>query len=307
MKLKALPTIALAAMALCACSSDNGNETANPPVTPPETNAPEIKISTNVASITDTRATDYAFEVNDKIGLFVVNRNADGSENQLKLTGNHTDNAEFTYNATWQPAAPVYWKDNTTHADFYLYYPYNSRISSVEAMPFSVAANQSSLAQYKASDLLIGSAKNVAPTEKAVGIGARHVMSQMAITLVAGNGFTEDKLAAANVAVRLNGLKTEALVNLATAAVTAQGTPAAMTPYKEGNTYKALIVPQATADGSLITVNVDGQDYNLKKAFTFVSGKRHKFVVTLSKTGSGINVGINPWEDDGTDNGGTAE
>lgn len=84
-----------------------------------------------------------------------------------------------------------------------------------------------------------------------------------------------------------------------------------LTPLKEeGNNYKALIVPQAAGEGVLITVNVDGRDYQLKKAANFTAfeaGKKHKFTVTLSKTSNGVNVNITKWEDDGIDYGGTAE
>ena len=80
-----------------------------------------------------------------------------------------------------------------------------------------------------------------------------------------------------------------------------------MTPLFSDNTYKALIVPQTVGEGNLISVTVDGREFNLKKEFTFVKSKSHKFTVTLSKTSSGVNVNINPWTDDGIDNGGTAE
>ena len=132
-------------------------------------------------------------------------------------------------------------------------------------------------------------------------------MSQMLVTLEPGNGFTDENLAAADVSVKINGIKTAATVNLSTATVTATGSAATVTPLHVENAYKALVVPQSVAESNLITVTVDGRDFNLKKAFTFVSGKRHRFTVTLSKTSSGVNVDINPWEDDGTDNGGVAE
>ena len=107
--------------------------------------------------------------------------------------------------------------------------------------------------------------------------------------------------------MKINGIKTQATVDLATKAVTPTGTATSITPLKENGSYKAIIVPQTVAQGNLVTVTVDGRDYNLQKAFTFESGKRHKFTVTLSKTSNGINVDIDDWEDDGTDNGGTAE
>ena len=79
-----------------------------------------------------------------------------------------------------------------------------------------------------------------------------------------------------------------------------------ITPYNDGSAYHAIIVPQQVAQCNLITVNVNGRDFNLPKAFTFQSGKRHTFTVTLDKTSSGVNVTIGAWENDGNDNGGSA-
>lgn len=299
--------IIFAVCALCACSSGSDDNGQAAPDEPAPTGKLPITISTSVSGVEESRVTDYAFETGDEAGLYVVNRRADGSAAQLLAQGNHVDNMHFTYNGTWTPDSPIYWLDNETHADFYLYYPYKASVADVEAVPFSVAADQSTEAAYKSGDVVIGSALNVAPTESAVAIETKHVMSQMLVTLEPGNGFTEESLAAADVQVKINGVKTAATANLSTATVTATGSAATVTPLHVENAYKALVVPQSVAEGNLITVTVDGRDFNLKKAFTFVSGKRHRFTVTLSKTSSGVNVDINPWEDDGTDNGGVAE
>lgn len=295
---------------MCACSGGSGSgddPTPTPTPVTPSTNKVQIKISSSVTSPSDSRATDDAFESGDKVGLFVVNRNADGSAVSLAASGNHVNNQLFTYNGSWTSSTPIYWKDEATHADFYLYYPYTSSVSSVTAMPFSVNANQSTESAYKASDLMVGSTLNVAPTKDNVNIGVKHVMSQMVITLAAGNGFTDETLSAAGVSVAINGVKTSSTVNLADGSVTATGDATSVTPLKTDGKYKALIVPQSVEETNLITINVDGRDYNLKKAFSFVSGKRHSFTVTVSKTSNGINVNITGWDDDGVDNGGTAE
>lgn len=192
-----------------------------------------------------------------------------------------------------------------------LYYPYTGSIGDVNAMPWNVNADQSTSAKYKSADLLIGKTTNVAPTETAVKIDAKHVMSQMVVSLKPGNGFTEESLGKAKISVKINRLKTQATANLVTGKLTAKGNDADLTPLKEeGNNYKALIIPQAVGEGKLITVNVDGRDYQLKKAANFTAfeaGKKHKFTVTLSKTSNGVNVNITKWEDDGIDYGGTAE
>ena len=285
--------------ASCSQSSDGPADPVNPD---PEVKKMEIKIS---PSMTESRATDYGFETGDCIGLYVVNY--DGSKpGVLANSGNHVDNMRFRYNGSWVPDTPIYWEDNETHADFYLYYPYTD-VKSVTAHSFAVRPDQSTEAAYKASDLMVGKALNVAPTAAATVIPVNHMMSRIMIYLEAGNGFTKETIAASTVSVKINGVKCNSTVNLSTGAVTATGDATSVTPLFSDNSYKALIVPQTVGAGNLITVTVDGRDFNLKKEFTFESSKSHKFTVTLSKTSNGVNVNINPWGDDGTDNGGTAE
>ncbi len=309
MKMKKLRMLLLATLALCACSSGGDGAGDSPGVPNPPTGDKRLPISIGMTmnDRENTRVTDLAFEAGDQIGVFVVNRNADGTAQALKTTGNHVDNMRFTYNATWTPDAPIYWLDDKTNADFYIYYPYTATVADVAAMPFSVNADQSAEAAYKAGDVIIGSRTNVAPTEAAVMINAHHAMSQLLITLVPGNGFTEETLAAAEVSVRVNGVKTNATINLAAATVTAVGDISAVTPLKTGDAYKALIVPQTVDEGNLLTVTVDGREYNLVRGLTFESGKRYNCTVVLSKTSEGVNVTIGDWDDDGTDYGGTAE
>ncbi len=214
----------------------------------------------------------------------------------------------FTYSGTWAPATPIYWLDDKTHADFYLYYPYRADMNNVESMAVSLKADQSTEEAYKASDFLVGSATDVAPTEQAVSIASRHLMSQMLITLVPGNGFTDETLAAADVSVRINAAMTNATVSLASATVSPTGATSAITPLKTGDfSYKALIVPQEINAGNLITVTVDGRDFNLPRTISLESGHLYRCTVTLSKTSNGINVSIDRWQDDGVDYGGTAE
>ena len=302
MKIKYLMAYLILPITITSCSSEV-NETGEKPSTPPTKR--EIKISTNVSGI--TRATDTGFDTNDKCGLYVVNRGIDNSSSALKATGNHVANMRLTYSGTCTPATPIYWMDNTTHADFYLYFPYQRGISDVNAMSFSVKIDQSSESAYKASELLIGSTKDVAPTESAVVINAKHVLSQMIVNVAAGNGFTTESLAAANIGVTINGTKVSATVDIASSTVSATGDAQSIKPWNTNGAWKALVIPQSIEETNLITVNVDGKDYNLKKAFTFVGGKSHKFTVTVSKTSNGINVNIDGWETDDTDNGGVAE
>lgn len=160
--MKNKPFLAIAFAILVACSSCV-NDGPSVPSTPSEPDKPNVQIPINIGT-TISRATETAFENGDQMGLFVVNRNADGSAVPLKPSGNYVDNMLYTYVTSWNPASALYWKDAETHADFYMYYPYTSTITSVDAMPFKVNADQSSEAAFKASDLIVGSTFDVVPT-----------------------------------------------------------------------------------------------------------------------------------------------
>ena len=289
--------LALAAVAalMFSCSE---NPTPEPEPTPTPTPTPEkwaINISTSI-----TRATDTSFENGDKVGIYVVNQ-----PNTLKATGNHADNIGFTYSGSWSASTTIYWKDETTKADFYCYYPYASSISSVEAYPFDVKADQSSVANYKASDFLWGKTTGVAPTKDAVGITVKHAMSNVIVKLIAGNGYTAEDMASASVAIC--GLKTNSTINLATGTITPTGDAQEITPMVENDYRRALVVPQSVSNADLIKVTIGDKVYTLNQSIEFKSGKQHTCTLTVERTNQGINIGIDGWETEGDDFGGTVE
>lgn len=297
--MKKLFLFAFAAMMLCYCSKNGNNEEAPLPVEP-------TKIPINVSMGVWTRATDTAYESGDKVGIYVVNYNG-STAGTLQSSGNHVDNMRFSYTTKWTPDTEIYWKDQTTKADFYCYYPYGSP-ADISAYAFTTKVDQSKLADYKASEFLWGKATGMNPTANAVPITTNRSMSNMLIYVVAGKGFTAETLAAANKSVKISNVKTSATVDLRTGVATATGSAAEVIPYNEGEYYRALIVPQTVADGSnLITVTVDGVDYTLAKGFTFKANTQHKFTVTVNKSSGGVDIGIGDWEIDDTDNGGAAE
>ena len=289
--MKKLFTVLAAIAAFVSCSK-NTEEVVETPMSD--------KLPINI-STTLTRATDSAYEAGDKVGIFVVNE-----PNTLVASGNHVDNMGFTYSTTWTPDTPIYWLDKSTKADFYCYYPYAENVSTT-AHTFATKANQSQLADYKASEFLWGKTAGIAPTEEAVNITTNHTFSNMVVILKPGDGFTDATLAAATKSVKICGVKTNASINLTTGVATAVGNATEVTPYLENGQYRALIVPQTTAEGALVVITVDGVDYTLSRAMTFKANKQHKFTVTINKVSNGVNVGIGGWETDEEDYGGLAE
>lgn len=293
MKKLALILMTLAVLASC-------KKTEEPTPTPEPKPEPEL-VPIQIAT-TMTRATDYAFETSDKVGLFVVNE-----PKNLQASGNHVDNCKFTFDgAKWNAGKEIYWQDATTKADFYCYYPYTSSVSSITAFPFQISPNQSTESGYKVSDLMWGKVDGVSTTPDPVVISVNHSMSCLIVKLKAGTGWKEDDIKDAE--VTLCGLRTSSLINLADGTVTADGGATEMKPMKVGTgIFKALVVPQKVSDSDLVQVKVGTNSYSLKTSIDLKSGRQHTCTVVINRTGEGINIGIDPWETDDIDYGGSVE
>lgn len=251
---------------------------------------------------------DTAFEDGDMAGLYVVNR-INGKMESLLPSGNHIDNMRFTYHGTWTPSQPIYWMDEQTKADFYLYYPYSSEMDDPRYWTVNVPTDQSSEAAMLQADVLVGRAFNVAPASQAVELKARHMMSRLTITLQASQGMTEEKLREADLKVLVNGLITEATVNIATAIATASGTERhdIQACQTDALTFTVTAVPQTVTEGAFITIVVNGDRYTLRRAVTLKQGTWHHATVKVGAANGNIGVTIGGWTIDNTDYGGTAQ
>lgn len=134
------------------------------------------------------------------------------------------------------------------------------------------------------------------------------MQKQILIYLEPGDGFTDEEFATAQKTVKINNVKTNAVVNLSSGSVTASGDASVVTPYWSGECYKAIIVPQAVnADSNLVVVTVGGVTYALAKEFTFASKTQHKLTVKVNKATSGLNISIENWLVDETEHSGDAK
>lgn len=251
---------------------------------------------------------DTAFEDGDRAGLYVVNR-INGKMESMLPSGNYIDNMRFTYHGTWTPSQPIYWMDEQTKADFYLYYPYSSEMDDPRYWTVNVPTDQSTEAAMLQADVLVGRAFNVAPASQAVELKARHMMSRLTITLQASQGMTEEKLREADLKVLVNGLITEATVNIATAIATASGTERhdIQACQTDALTFTVTAVPQEVTEGAFITIVVNGDRYTLRRAVTLKQGTWHHATVKVGAANGNIGVTIGGWTIDNTDYGGTAQ
>lgn len=296
-KIKTFAALAIAAALCLACKGTSDPEPA------PVVERIPINISTTMPdAAAPTRATDFGFQSGDKVGLYVVNL-----PGTLASSGNHADNVPFTFSGSaWSSETQLYWKDDSTAADFYCYYPYSASVSDVTAYSVQVAADQSADDAYSGSDFLWGKRENVSPTPDPVQLTVNHITSRLKVVLKAGDGWTDADVAAAGVSI--TGVKTAGRFSLRDGSISLTGDAVEVKPHSEGDcVFKAYMLPQTVTDSPLVKIAVGDRQYVLDTTITFVSGKEHTCTVTVKRTSEGINIGIGAWETDDIDYGGTVE
>lgn len=323
MKLKHLSLMAFAAIALLAgCAKE--------PALLPEQNVELLPLNISGAIVqTHTKATAQGFVNGDAVGLFAVNYTDNNTvPGTLLAEGNQADNVKYVFdepNQKWAPVKAVYYKDVNTHADIYLYYPYQSSIKDVNEAGFEVkkdqsaAATVSSLSGYEASDFLWGKGENITPSQSAVRIALGHRLSAVEVNLVEGTGFAEDEFAGLEKSVILTSTTRKATINYATGEATPLGGPQldgiVMCP-QEGGSWRAIVIPQTvTAGTQLFAITVNGVPYKFSQAedVKYLAGKQLVVNITVNKkTPAGdleftlAGTQITDWTEDKNTHGGEA-
>ena len=218
-----------------------------------------ISLKGDINQLAVTRASDNGFAAGDQVGIWAVNYNED-TPGTLTLKDNQATNVRFTFDgsSTWTPDYDIYYKDKNTRVDIYGIYPYTSAISSIEAQPFEVQEDQStvsahgSMGGYEASDFLWAKHEAAVPSPSVIQLLFQHKMSCVVVTLTEGDGFTDGEFETLSQSVLINNVKRSALINLATGEVTATGAVSARStiPAAYENGFRAIVVPQTVSSAS---------------------------------------------------------
>lgn len=253
-----------------------------------------ISIRSEIKQVHTRRVEDGGFADGDAIGVYVVNHE-DGQPGALAPDGNHATNVKFTFDEDaykWDPETPVYWKDKVTPVDAYGYYPYREDIPDVRSMPFVVCSNQSEededtgLGGYEASDFLWAKASVVSPSSGMISLEHNHMMASVMVSLVPGEGFTDEEWAALDKTVMVENTHLASFVDLSTGQVTVDESSGLqpIVAVKDGEDWRAIVVPQTVEKGAaLISITVNGFGFHLTREsmMTFHQGKMHKFTIQV--------------------------
>lgn len=290
--IKRLAYILVGGMMFSACSEDIATQTEIV-----EEKVMPINIASTYPVAANTRATiDNGFVAGDAVGIFVVDYDSDGNPGTLALKGERAGNIRFNYDGSkWTANYQLYWKNSSTPADFYGYYPYDMNLENTIDYEFSVSRRQdsdastTSAAGYEASDLLRAKAEKVSPTSETINLQYKHLMAGVTVILEMGSGFVTDEWDNLEKTVQIENTILSGSVNLSTGTTTVSDDAKVMaiTPLLYNNTWRAIVFPQTVAAGKPVaSVTVDGQSYQLVKdaAITYQSGKMHKMTIKVNKS-----------------------
>ena len=315
MKAKYLYIVSALALGLVGCSQEYENVEAPLSST----------MMFNIVSPNATRVADGAFEVEDKLGIYVTDYADETTPAPLQISGNRANNEVMAFDgAAWATERPIYWGEGKS--DVYAYYPYMD-VVDVDEQPFSVALDQTVEGAYENSDFLWAKAEGVAQTDGAVSLQMQHSMSRLVVKIMAGEEYVGSLPADAT--VHLHSTVTDARVSLANGSVVKYaygGTHSikmrnlGIRTFAEGDAvvYEAIVVPQMLETSvPLLEINSKSVSYLLEDMFNFKPGVSYTYTAVLNTSTTAIRIDIGCTTDDwnnmgsgdgtGGDGGGTGD
>lgn len=332
--MKKILLLALVAATLTACSSDS-----EAPQAPVASKQP-IVLGTGMPTMRSNSQTLQAteLEAGTTVGVYIYFKD----ETTTNTTYSYGyKNIAYTVSGTagdlnivTSTDQPYYPDVKTQNVDIYAFAPRattytgTAELNTLTAQDdFSTTADQTTDANYRASDFVWGKKANVAAPSVATTkqeITMDHMLSKVNINIAAGSGVNFSSLSGAE--IRLNGVKLLGTVNLTTGAVTLRsGTNAASTvtltsatsatgkladTTTDCYTSSAVIIPQdiAAADDFIEVELSNGSVYKYKTTATttFAAKTKYTYDITLSVAGIQLTTTISDWTNGGTTPG-TAE
>lgn len=258
-----------------------------------------------LTSSVQTRATSdpqaTALSTNNTVGVFVA------YGDNLITNGNNNSHTVGSEGALTTQTPMTYPTADGAKVNIYAYAPYSATFDSKhnEAVEFSIQNDQSTDANYIASDLLYASASNQAANANAVQLNFTHKLSQLKVSIV--NNSASFSLNGAS--VYICGTKIATSLNPSSGNIgEASGDAtdikvATLGDVTTADAY-AIIVPQTVAADTKIVkiVASDKKTYTaaLSSEVAFAAGNSYTFVVTIANDQVSVSVSapsITEWTD----------
>ena len=283
---------AIAALALTACSNDDEIKVGgdNAILLTSSLNVAETRAATNIQT--------SAFDAGETVDVYITENEPGTNEthyNQPILATTKTGGALDLQDG------PYYYPTSGNGVNIYALYPTTTKAGEL----FTIKDDQSTDANYKASDLMYGkpASNPVSPSANAVNIKFSHLLSKVTINLIAGANVTSLEGAK----VELLGVKpsttlTAGINGYSITAASGDATPiTVMTATETVTSGSAIIVPQTlpemflqvTLGGATLTGKLDSGAPEL------TAGNEYTYDITVNMRGGALVIKgqISPWNE----------
>ena len=272
--------LAAAAITLAACSNDD-----------------------NVSNVFDSNVISLSANVNGRTRAADNATNLQNTQfvNGTTISVQITDLAESspvsyslaTYTADGNGAltttTPQYYPASGSSVKAYAYHPAGAGTT------FTVAADQTADANYKASDLMYASLNPLVKTATN-NLAFSHLLSKLVVQLQSGTGFTDEELSAAT--VTLKGVNNQVTFAPETGAISdASGSANIVVTTAAGTAANAAVVIPQDVAGKTIGVTIAGKEveYTIPTSTTFEAAKVNTYTITVAKSGLTVSSSITDW------------
>lgn len=308
MKISLVHMVAVVALLLTSCSKEQVlNPLENGPMA--MTFTADIKDPMGTA----TRATGTSFELNDSIGVFIVDDMPGRAPDPTCL------NLKYVYDGEKFTSDTPYYFQNLDPVTFKVYYPYRPTSELIEDLTFFLfnteAAHQTPEGRAK-NDILYSQITTTARTPQVALTGEnafKHTMAKMTLIFKAGSGIPDLSLLSSYTlknldlysafAIRFGFVHNYTSENSdLTISVAGTNTPTLTAPL--------MLIPQplkekdTSGSGRLpIEVTYDNQVYKTKLKFPrdwIERGHHYIYTITVNKTGLSISSVLDDWVSQGT-------
>lgn len=293
-------------MSMQGCSNSSSIEPEIPDT--PNQSVAQLRLTGNINAITpSTRVNADGFVANDKVGVYIA------ASNILTSSSNMLNNEAFTYssgNLTAPEGKEVYWGSKDTRLSVWAYYPYVEEMPNHEAYPFAVHANQTGEKNFYNSDFITAKAMDLAPQTTPVNLTFNHSLSRINIILIAGEGITNDELAAIEKYLYINGVIVDGTIDLSSGAATVGTSESSILPYAiDGRNYSAIVYPQQGS--ATFRLEMNGEVFTYTTDIDYAAAKQYDYVLTINGYAplqmSLENMTISPWGNGGEEHAGTMQ
>lgn len=268
-----------------------------------EISTPPVRHAISLSTVTQgmSRAANVATDLQDV-------QFASGSTVSVQVTDNASSDQEVyslcTYTADGLGALTTtnmqYYPVGGSTVDLYAFHPANAGAT------FTVRSDQSTMANYRASDLMYATASGLSYSETPHELTFYHLLSKVVVKLEPGAGFTAADLNNATVVLGTvtggEGLNNQVTFNAATGTISdATGDlPIRVTTDADDAQHAAVIVPQNIKGKKLcVTLGDVTKTWTITceaETFPLEAGKVYLFTITVNRSGLTVTVTIQPWE-----------